>query len=128
MSNIKKFSSIICLTAIFTISISAEARTEEILVRDDSASALTCSSSGDKNKGHGNDPYIEFEMNIDSIGQAELSGDFDLDNPGESLDKQLNIVANSGTVLWTTLGDEQKQQIKAELYKHICLAANIFAD
>ena len=128
MLTTKNIYSIISLITIFTVSIPNEVHSENILVQDNFSSTLICLKDGDKNKGHGNDLYVEFGMNIDSIGQAEISGDFDIDNPGNSLDKQLNIMANNEKILWTTLDDGQKQQVKHELRKQICLAANIFAD
>ena len=86
-----------------------------------------CMRSGDKNKGHGNDPYIEFTMDIEAIGTAKISGDFDLDNPGTSLDKQMNIVAGNKQIQWNTLKDTQKQQIKDEWAKQLCYLS-LYAD
>ena len=86
-----------------------------------------CMRSGDKNKGHGNDPYTEFEMVIEAIGTVEISGDFDLDNPGTSLDKQMNIVAGDKQIQWSTLEDTQKQQIKDEWAKQVCYLS-LYAD
>ena len=84
-------------------------------------SSLACNRDGDKNKGHGNDPYVDFTMNIEEIGVARISGDFDLDNPGTSLDKQMEILVEGEKIQWSTLNGVQKQQIKDEWANQICL-------
>jgi len=92
------------------------------------SSTLVCRRSGDRNRGHGNDPYVEFEMNIENIGKANISGDFDLDNPGKSLDKQMEIIAEGEKIQWPSLNDEQKQEIKDEWARQICPSSSSFSD
>ena len=96
---------------------------------DDSqaSTSIICRRSGDRNKGHGNDPYIEFAINIEEIGKANISGDFDLDNPGASMDKQMKIFSEGETIQWASLNESQKQQIKDEWARQICLSS-LFAD
>lgn len=94
---------------------------QEVFAVDDYFySSSVCTQERDKNKGHGNDPYIELTMNIEAIGTATITGDFDIDNPGVSLDKQMNIMVNEKEILWTSLSNSQKQQLEDELYQHLC--------
>jgi len=86
------------------------------------SSPLVCSRNGDRNRGHGNDPYIEFTMNIEEVGAVLIAGDFDLDNPGASMDKQMEIISEGEKVQWASLNDSQKQQIKDEWARQICLS------
>lgn len=84
------------------------------------ASSLSCNLNGDRNRGHGNDLYVDFTTNIDNVGIARIFGDFDLDNPGKSLDSQMNIIASDRKIEWVSLNDGQKQQIKDEWNKYLC--------
>lgn len=97
---------------------------------DDTSNPVVCTRSGDRNKGHGNDPYVEFAVNISEIGSAQVSGDFDLDNPGNSLDKQMEIISSGQKIQWASLSDLQKQEIKDTWAKQACTSSssNIFAD
>lgn len=117
----------IAFTIVFT-SFYQEVNSTENIIVDKLTPNLACLQDWDKNKGHGNDPYIEFTMNVESIGQIDISGDFDIDNPGTSLDKQMMISANSQEILWSSLNNSQKQQIEDELRRQVCLALNIFPD
>ena len=122
----KKFIQSGLLVSVIFVSFSQKSLSQKAIA-DTSTDSAVCMRSGDKNKGHGNDPYTEFTMNIEAIGTVEISGEFDLDNPGTSLDKHMNIAAGDRQIEWSTLSDAQKQQIKDEWAKQVCYLS-LYAD
>lgn len=108
-------------TVTLAISFSPKMLSAEDLLGDNLSSPLVCNRNGDRNKGHGNDSYVDFTMNIEEIGVARISGDFDLDNPGTSLDRQMEILVKGENIQWNALNDAQKQQVTDEWANQICL-------
>lgn len=122
------FSAIAIITVIMPKAVQGRELAVDVTT-DATSNPVVCTRSGDKNKGHGNDPYVEFTVNISKIGSAQISGDFDLDNPGKSLDKQMAIISSGQKIQWASLSDLQKQEIKDQWAKRPCtLDTVLFSD